>query len=922
MSPVYLGIFLLAGSILLLEIALTRVFAIMLWHHLAYMVVSVAMLGFGAAGSLLTARGERSGPLPARALAGLAAAYALTALLALRLASKLRVDTLSLVAEPANLAALGALYAIVFLPFLCGGGAIGLALTRLAPHVNRLYGADLLGSAAGGAASVLVLGQLGSAGAVTLAAGVGWIAAACFALAVRERGGRVLASLPALCGVACLVLAGGVPALGIPALAWRVPYAPGKEFARIPGLAEATRLYSPTAEVEVGPSQKTIPILGGDFGRNDYQSVVARFVGQDGTAPTMLFHRAADLDAFPFLDDSQAGAAYVAFAARGGEAPRVLVIGAGGGIDVMIALAHGAPSVTAVEINRAMIDMVTDHFDGYLGGLFRKGGHLLSERIDLVHGEGRAFIRQSPERYDVIQLSGVDSFTALNTGAYTLSESYLYTTEAIQDFYEHLAEDGYLHFSRFIMKPPKKPRETLRLAHVAFAALRELGIEDPASRIAVFQGFDWASTLIKRSPFTSAELDALESFARLEGFLGLVFDPLAGPDDLVPKPERFGRRARGFFGLALERERTELGLPDAEEAAASLTQAFHQRLAGLEEEAARTLEKLARSGRGTPDVLDRLDALVGNQVRAARRDEEAFLAMRREFDALLRSADAERRAFVNSYPYDVTPSTDDAPFFFNYYRYSGIWGGPRSGSDSAKEVYHPDTPVGHMVLLGSLAQITAAAALMILLPLRRLRRRGVATAGRWRVLVYFAALGAGFMFVEIALMQKLVLFLGHPIYAVTVVLTSLLAFAGLGSLLAGRFEEVTRQHIRVLAVFVVGLVLCEALASSQLLQPLLAWPFAARVAVSVALLAPLALALGMPFPLGIRVVSTRAPELVPWAWAVNGFLSVFSSIFCIVLAMSIGFSRVLLVAALVYVCGFLAFAGLAARGSPAEDAAS
>jgi hypothetical protein len=178
------------------------------------------------------------------------------------------------------------------------------------------------------------------------------------------------------------------------------------------------------------------------------------------------------------------------------------------------------------------------------------------------------------------------------------------------------------------------------------------------------------------------------------------------------------------------------------------------------------------------------------------------------------------------------------------------------------------------------------------------------------------------MFVEIALMQKFVLFLGHPIYAVTVVLTSLLAFAGLGSLLAGRLGAVTPGRIRMLAGFVVGLVLCGALASSQLLPPLLAWPFPARVAAAVSLLAPLALVLGMPFPLGIRIVSETAPGLVPWAWAVNGFLSVFSSIFCIVLAMSIGFSRVLFVAALVYACGFLALAGLATRGSRAEDVAA
>ena len=637
----------------------------------------------------------------------------------------------------------------------------------------------------------------------------------------------------------------------------------------------------------------------------------------------MLFRQAADLDAFPFLDDSQAGAAYVAFAARGGESPRVLVIGAGGGIDVMIALAHGAASVTAVEINRAMIDMVTDHFDDYLGGLFRKGGHPLAERIDLVHGEGRAFVRRSSEHYDVIQLSGVDSFTALNTGAYTLSESYLYTTEAIRDFYEHLAEDGYLHFSRFIMKPPKKPRETLRLAHVAYAALQELGIDDPASQIAVFQGFDWASTLIKRGRFTRAELDALEAFARLEGFLGLVFDPLVGPDGLVPRPERFGKRARGAFTLALERHRAELGLPDVEEAAATLTQAFHQRLEERDGEARRTLEMLARSGHGTSDVAARLDGWVTSQVRAARRDEAAFLSTRREFNALLRSDEAKRRAFVNSYEYDVTPSTDNAPFFFNYYRYSGIWGGSRSGSDSVKEVYHPDTPVGHMILLGSLAQITAAAVLLILLPLRLLRRRGVATPGRWQVLAYFAALGAGFMFVEIALMQKLVLFLGHPIYAVTVVLTSLLAFAGAG--LPGAPAVSRRSRRRASGSWRCSSWACccsRPWPAAELLPPLLAWPFAARVAAAVALLAPLALALGMPFPLGIRLVSARAPELVPWAWAVNGFLSVFSSIFCIVLAMSIGFTRVLLVAALVYACGFLALTGLATRDTRTEDAAT
>ena len=109
----------------------------------------------------------------------------------------------------------------------------------------------------------------------------------------------------------------------------------------------------------------------------------------------------------------------------------------------------------------------------------------------------------------MIQLSGVDSFTALSTGAYTLSESYLYTTEAVRDFYARLAEGGYLHYSRFIMQAPKQPRETLRLANIARAALEELGIADPAAQIAVFQGFDWASTLIKKGRFGAEVLPRL-----------------------------------------------------------------------------------------------------------------------------------------------------------------------------------------------------------------------------------------------------------------------------------------------------------------------------------------------------------------------------------------------------------------------------
>jgi hypothetical protein len=787
------------------------------------MVVSIALLGFGAAGSILTAQrqGLRSG-VPVGTLAVLAIVYGMSVILAFCILTRIPIDSLSIWREKSNLVALIAIYAVTSVPFLLAGALVGLALTRLATHVSRLYFADLLGSAVGGACSVWLLARVGSVATVILAGAVGCTAGFVFALAAGRASS--LATLPPIV-VAWVAFAAfaGAPALGwISVSNWHVPFASGKEFSRIPHPREVIRVPDPTAEVEVGPSVTSLPIMGGDFGALDIRAVTARLVGQDGSAPTMLFENASDLSAFPFLKSSQAATPYVAFGARGGSAPRVLVVGVGGGVDIMIALAHGATHVTGVEINRAMIKLLTDRFADYLSGLFHPEGHPLSRRIDLIHSEGRSFARTRQDRYDVIQLSGVDSFTALNTGAYTLSESYLYTTDAVKDLYDRLRDGGYLSYSRFVMTPPKKPRETLRLANIAFTALRELGVSDPASHLIVFQGREWASTIIKRGAFGQREVDALNRFADEQRFRGLLFDPLRDLSDSLPR---------------IDGERTS---------------AFHK-----------------------------------NQLRFAK---------------LLRFSDSQRRNFVDRYEYDLTPSTDDRPFFFNYYRYAGLFRRDRADRGSPKDVYHPDYPVGHFVLIVSLIQITVLSALLILAPLRRLPRTREAGSRKLSVFSYFASLGMGFMFVEIALMQKTILFLGHPTYAVSVVLTTLLASAGLGSFLTGYFQLRRRTLICVVLAIVI-LVTGNALALDALLPKVLTPGLSSRVLLVVCAIAPLGIALGMPFPLGMRVVRESCPELLPWAWAINGFVSVFASIFCVILSMAIGFLAVFLISAAVYALG-------------------
>jgi len=916
------GIFCLGLSIILFEIALTRVFAIMMWHHFTYMVISIGLLGFGASGSLLTATRIGSGKQsPARGLVWCSLLYGVSVMLAFCFATLVRIDSLAIWQQKENFLALFLIYLIIGVPFLLGGFGIGLALTRLVEHVNKLYFSDLVGSSVGAGLSVLLMKSFGSSAAVMMAGAFGLLAAFCFSLGAPRR--YLALSVPGLVLglVVALAFTGGAPALGIAAANWRVPYAPGKEalvaesFLREVSNAgllggqspELTKIYSATAEVEVGANIEGAPMIGGDQGLVDQRLAESRAVGQDGTAPTMLFKQASDLSRFPFLDDTQAATAYVVHKASGRTDQNVMVIGVGGGVDVMTALANGARKVTAVELNTAMIEMVKVRYDDYLGGLFRPGAHALSDRISLVNSEGRAWLRSHDDTYDVIQMSGVDSYTALSTGAYTLSESYLYTTEAVQDFYHHLNENGIVTYSRFIEAAPTKPRETLRLANIACTALRELSVADPAAHIAVFQGRVWASTMVKKEPFTAAEIDALREFACREGFTGLVFDPTrAGAAE--PEATHFASlRDRFVAAMAAGGFATD-PVVHSEQVFALMQAAV--RVAKGEVVTAAVLPTPLQAAGLAPRALEVLTSLREDIVRQAQYVLQAIA----DFRTVLRGSDHERARFIADYDYDISPATDDRPFFFNYYRWSSLWGGQRRVNDPSLFAYHTDFPVGHMVLAASLLQIMLLAALLILLPLRKLASDGLETPGAWRYFGYFAALGLGFMLIEIALMQRLVIFLGHPTYALSVVLVSLLASAGTGSLLAGRIQFVERRHLRWILLAIAVVVVFDLVAIDVLLPLLLGEPLGLRVLVVVLLLVPTGLVLGMPFPSGMRIVEAQCPHLLPWGWAVNAFFSVFGSIFCIVLSMSIGFTNVLLVAIVVYGIGLL---GMKTPAAPA-----
>ncbi|MGH7150279.1 MAG: SAM-dependent methyltransferase, partial [Planctomycetota bacterium] len=476
-----------------------------------------------------------------------------------------------------------------------------------------------------------------------------------------------------------------------------------------------------------------------------------------------------------------------------GEAPpaKVLVIGVGGGIDVLMALSKGASEVVGVDVNPATLSLLTERYRTFTGDLPSRRG------VRLLAAEGRAFVRSTEEEFDVLQMSGVDTYAALSSGAYSVSEAYLYTVEAFEDYLEDLRPGGFVSVSRFILEPP---RETLRLAGIAAEALRRRGVPEPWRHLAILRGTLWASLLVGESAIPEAALERLRAFAAREGYR-LAFDP-GRPGD-------------------------------------------------------------------TP------------------------------FDALLRGSEEEREAFLSGYAYRVSPVGDDSPFFFNYFRWRNL---PSvTGIRPADPVYTQPVPVGHAVLLATFLATALLGAIGILVPLRR------ASVPPGRFGLYFAALGIAYLFVEIAFLQKLTFFLGHPIYALSVVLAGMLLSSGIGAALSRRLSA--RAADRLLPALLLVLLPACGFASHYVLPAFLDLPFTARVALSLLFLVPCGALMGMPFPIGIERLRARSPAAIPWAFGVNAFATVLASSLSTLLAMEAGFTLLFLLAAAAYAGAFAALRG-------------
>ena len=805
----YLGIFLVSVATLTLEVLQMRLFSVMLWHHLAYMVITVALLGFGAAGSIAAVR---KGLVPKEGIDKRLALYSMlfagTLFIAFLIMVRVPLDTFQLLAPPPDMPGVPSLgsskplqlmyvflyYAALLPPYFFAGLIIAAVFSRFPKKATVIYFFNLIGSAIGCFAVVALITALTGDGMIILSLVLALLGAVAFALSEGEAGKKLMwGSLAAIVFFLALI--------PVRESVFPVSVAPTKAQGTFevmdPSMTVESRQWDPVARIDVLNMPKSGELY------HMYENLPHKIITIDGDAYTYMYHFPSMWPDYPPLGQTIYSAAYWA----NPTPKKVLAVGLGGGIDIATALHHRPERIVGVEINQGMIDATGKKFADFTRHIYDQPS------VDIVHEEGRSYIKRSDEKFNIIQMSGVDTWSALATGAYVLSENYLYTVEAMTEYIDHLEDDGVLNIIRWLFNPP---RETLRLTAVAAQALKERGIQDPSKHIALMVYPFFGALLVKKTPFTPEEIARLKDAQKYE--------------------------AHGHHITPLVLASAEGQTP------------FHKLLQAYQQ------------------------------------------------------GDAAMETFYANYQFDVTPVYDDKPFFFRYYRWGDFFKSIQGVGGSIESQF----PVGLWILLLSLLQAIVLAALLIIVPLFKVNKDKENQTSAQKiptgaVLTYFAALGTAFMLIEVGLMQKLVLFLGHPSFSIATTLAALLTFSGIGSYLSGRAQSsaaVIAQRALILLLIVGFIDLFFVV--PVIVDAALGFPMSIRVLLTVLVLAPLGLLMGVPFPSGIRVLGNNDGErYVPWAWGVNGALSVTASVAAILIAMGVGFNAVLIIGLACYLAAFL-----------------
>ncbi|MGH8515829.1 MAG: spermidine synthase [Panacagrimonas sp.] len=772
--PFLIGVFLISFSVLVFQIVQTRILSVMAWYYLAFFGISMAMLGMTVGAVHVYLRGER---LKLEDLSSLLANNSLACAISIPISLVLQFCLVtSLSVSVTTVVAWMLLTAVMAAPYVFAGIVVSLALTKSPFPVSLVYGVDLLGAALGCVSVLLLLDVLDAPSAVIVAGATAAAAGICFAQSTPPGVTRVVspwwkrphawlviliaaaaANASAPVGLRPILVKDAVERSGLKF------YEKWNSFSRV--MASQPSTFAPF----MWGASPTMP--------KDLQ-ISQVFLNIDGAAGTTMFHFDGTNESIDFLKYDLVNLAYHLPDLRKGA-----VIGVGGGRDLMSAHLFGVEDLVGVELNPVFIRLHERHpFYSDYSGLKK------IPRLRLHVDDARSWFASTQEKFDVIQMSMIDTWAATGAGAFSLSENGLYTLEGWRAFIKALTDDGIFTVSRWYS--PNNIDETGRMISLATAALLDAGVTDARPHILVAHADNIATLVLSRRPFTAEQLTLLNDHVVRLGFKVLI-----APDH--------------------------------------------------------------------PSDSDLLNAIVKS------------------------SSIAEIDHVADMAYLDLSVPTDNRPFFFNQLKLSRL---PEIASSRAK-IGVRGVIFGNLVATAALLLIVVvsfiAVVSTILYPLRGAARHSakkLVAAGT----SYFLLIGIGFMLAEIALLQYFSVYLGHPIYSLGVCLFSLILATGVGSLVSGRINIGTPVAMAVWGAMCGGYLILLQANVEALFEATTSRELPDRVAISVALIAPLGFLLGFAFPTGMKLVSAVDPAPAPWFWGINGAAGVLASALAVMVSMNFG----------------------------------
>lgn len=765
----YFGLFILSFCLLSLEILLTRILSVIFWYHFAFLVVSVALFGMTVGALIVYLAPKTFLPQLTQKHIAVYAYFGSFAIVTI-LFSLFYLPAIFAFLNIPNLL-IPVLYILLSLPFIAIGICLSLSLTRFPEHIGEIYSINLVGSALGCIGIIFILNSFNAPSAILFIACLSVLSALLFAFSGQ---------LGRLFKVFCILTMSFLCVFSL-----KNEYSNSIMPLWVKGVIPKTPpFYSKWnffSYVTVGiPSRKP---FGWGFSPKISQAEINTqelMLLIDEGAGTVLtkFNELSDLE-YLKLDVSA-----IAYYLRNND--DVLVLGSGGGRDLLTAVLFGAKKAVGVEINKDINKIAFDKLRDFSGKINNYS------QIQFKVDEGRSYVSRSKEKYNIIQASLVDSFAAFANGAFALTENSLYTKEAWVIFLEHLKEKGILTFSRWYDK--NSPLEIYRLISLAKGALQEIGIKDPRQNIVLVR-YMWPNSnlgvgtiLVSKNSFSDLELVALEKISDNLEF-ELVLSPKSSKD-------------ANFIS-----------------------------------------------------ILENVDTSYA-----------------------LRNLSS-----------NISPPTDNKPFFFYFAKFKDIFS--KSPVDQ-----------GVIILRKLFFTILIFGIIFIIIPLiHKSRYKGVDQISP-NMLIYFTSIGLGFMLVEIPLMQRLGIFLGHPIYGLTVVLFSLLFSCGIGSYLTKYLKNKVKKTLPFAALLLIIFIFLNFLPLIIKLTTPSLMPI--KILVSLSVLILIGLFMGMPFPIGMATSGDENSPRVLY-WGVNGFASVCGSALAAVILINFGFQKALIAGAICYLIAFL-----------------